>query len=115
MSSLLSSQSLRVVAARGVVTVVASCLIGFGSAVITSIKLNERLDARVGHLESTIDEHKQILNRDFDRHDGVVSVLSNKTDDQERRLVRLEAMMDGVQTTLIEIRSDVKQLLREHK
>lgn len=115
MSPLFSPQSIKSIIVRGVVTLVASCLIGFGSAVITSIKLNERLDARVGHLETAISEHKNILSKDFDRHDDTVAALANKTDDQERRLVRLEAMMDGVQTTLAEIRADVKQLLREHK
>lgn len=100
---------------RSAAPVLASCLLGLGSAVITSMMFNERIDGRVRHLEVQIEKHEKALERDFNRHEQAVSSLASRTDEQERRLTRLETLMDEVHSTLTEIRTDVKSLLRERK
>lgn len=107
------SELLKHILLRFALPVGASCVMGLGSAVITGLVFNERMDARVTHLEVQIQKHEKALDRDFARHDQAVTLLSSRTDDQERRLTRLETLMDEVHATLTEIRTDVKSLLRE--
>lgn len=104
-------------------------LIGLGSSVIASREMNGKLDTRVveletkvaayqplpskiERLETTIDRHEKALDRDFLRHEELVRALSSKTDDQEKRLTRLETLVGETQNLLAEIRADVKILLR---
>lgn len=104
-------------------------LIGLGSSVIASREMNGKLDTRVvaleakvkdyqslpgkiERLETTIDRHEKALDRDFLRHEELVRALSSKTDDQEKRLTRLETLVGETQALLSEIRTDVKILLR---
>lgn len=85
---------------------------GLGSAVIATKIMVEKLDTRVSHLEVQIERHEKALDRDFARHEATVADISHKTDDQEKRLTRLEALFTETQTLLTEIRTDVKILLR---
>lgn len=71
-----------------------------------------KLDGRLAHVEQQIDKHEKALDRDFARHERTVLEISHRTDDQEKRITRLEAMMAQVQQLLNEIRADVKILLR---
>lgn len=103
-------------------------LIGLGSAVISSKIMTETLNERVAHLERSVNDekllqrtanievqierHERALERDFARHEHTVDLLSTKTEEQERRLTRLEALVDETQRLLAEIRADVKTLLR---
>lgn len=102
--------------------------IGLGSAVITSKEMNAKLDIRVATLETAVitgdlphkvvemrtqlDRHEKALDRDFARHEATVADISHKTEDQEKRLTRLEALFTETQALLAEIRTDVKILLR---
>lgn len=112
-----------------VASVLASVLVGFGSTVITGKIMTEKLASRVDaleitveshkpltgkmeKLEATIDRHEKALDRDFLRHEQIVSALATKTEDQEKRLTRLETLVGETQALLAEIRSDVKILLR---
>lgn len=104
-------------------------IVGLGSSVIASREMNGKLDTRVveleakvkdyapipgkiERLETTIDRHEKALDRDFLRHEQIVSTLATKTDDQEKRLTRLETLVGETQNLLSEIRADVKILLR---
>lgn len=102
--------------------------VGLGSAVISSTIMNEKLDERVVHLERSVNEekllqrtsnlevaierHERALERDFSRHDQMVLELGRKTEDQERRLTRLETLVGETQRLLSEISADVKTLLK---
>lgn len=102
--------------------------IGLGSAVIATQNATAKLDVRVSMLETAViagdlphkitemrtqlDRHEKALDRDFARHDATVADISRKTDDQEKRLTRLETLVGETQALLSEIRSDVKILLR---
>lgn len=102
---------------------------GLGTAVITSWSMTQLLDARVSKLEAivkvheplkgkleklevTIERHEKALDRDFLRHEQIVATLATKTEDQEKRLTRLETLVGETQALLSEIRADVKILLR---
>lgn len=90
----------------------APIIVGALSAIISMYMMTGKLETRVDHLEVQIERHEKALDRDFLRHEQVVATLSNKTDDQERRLTRLEALVNETQNLLAEIRSDIKTLLR---
>lgn len=113
---------------RFVLPVASAIVVGIGSAAVstwgvvrgmdnrvTTLEQNaesqQGLPGRIDKLETTIDRHEKALDRDFMRHEQVVAVLSNKTDDQERRLTRLEALVGETQALLAEIRMDIKTLL----
>ena len=111
-----------------VASVIASVLVGFGATFFTNWIMMEKLDSRVNHLEEAvigqrlaerashlelqIERHEKALDRDFLRHEQTVNAISIKTDDQEKRLTRLEAIVGETQALLTEIRTDVKILLR---
>lgn len=113
---------------RFVLPVASAIVVGIGSAAVSTWGVVSGMDSRVAtleqkaesqqglpgridKLETTIDRHEKALDRDFMRHEQVVAVLSNKTDDQERRLTRLEALVGETQALLAEIRMDIKTLL----
>lgn len=97
---------------RFAVPVGAAIIVGIGSAFASMWLLTGKLESRVEQLEIQIERHEKALDRDFIRHEQIVASLSNKTEDQERRLTRVEALVNEVQRTLAEIRSDIKTLLR---
>lgn len=124
--------SFRKLAMRIAISLVAPLLIGLGSAALTGwvmvqlldnrvtvletkAQLQEPLPGKVDRLETTIDRHEKALDRDFLRHEQIVASLTIKTEDQEKRLTRVEAMMDEVQATLKEIQADIKTLIRGYK
>lgn len=109
-------------------SIISAALVGFGSTVYTGNLLTQKLAERVSHLEKDvtqerlltrtvnleiqIERHEKALERDFARHEQTVFELSHKTEDQEKRLTRLETLVGETQRLLAEIRADVKQLLR---
>lgn len=114
---------------RFVLPVLVPVAVGLGSAVLTSWSMTQMLDSRVSSLEMTVESHKPLtgkieklettierhekaLDRDFLRHEQIVAALASKTDDQEKRLTRLETLVGETQALLTEIRADVKILLR---
>lgn len=100
---------------RFVLPVCACAITGVGSALVSTMILTEQIQNRVAYIEVKIEKHEERLEKDFTKHDGVVSSLMSRSDDHERRLTRMETLMDGVNVTLSEIRADVKTLLRGHK
>ncbi|MBD5608556.1 MAG: hypothetical protein HDQ93_06880 [Desulfovibrio sp.] len=92
--------------------ILASMVIGIGSSILSCLLVTERMNGRVTSLETQIAKHEHALDRDFQRHEQTVAILANRTDDQERRLTRLEALVGETQALLAEIRTDVKILLR---
>ncbi|MDE5879661.1 MAG: hypothetical protein K2G99_06540, partial [Desulfovibrio sp.] len=72
----------------------------------------EKLGKLIPPLENLKTRHEQALERDFSRYEHMVITLSGKTDDQEKRLTRLETLVGETQALLAEIRADVKILLR---
>lgn len=72
----------------------------------------EKLETRIPPLETMMQRHEKALERDFARHEQTVAALGIKTDDQEKRLTRLETLVGETQALLTEIRADVKILLR---
>lgn len=98
-----------------VLPVCACAVTGVGSALVSSMIFNEKIDGRVTNLEVQIEKHEKALEKDFARHDSAVMALTARNDEHERRITRMETIMDGVQSTLSEIRADVKALLRERR
>lgn len=95
-----------------VLPLIVPVLVGIGSAAISSMVMTARLEERVSHLESQMQRHEQTLDRDFTRHEQAVSHLVRRTDEQERRLAKLEGVAEETRTSLAEIRADIKTLLR---
>ena len=109
-------------------SIISAALVGYGSTAITNHYLTKELGTKVSKLEKTVDEeklltrtisletqierHEKALERDFTRHEQIVLELGHKTEDQERRLTRLETLVSETQRLLSEISADVKQLLR---
>ncbi len=116
---------------RFVLPVLAPIVVGLGASVISSRMMTEQLDHRVTTLEKEVTEeklltrtvnleiqierHEKALERDFARHEQTVFELAHKTDDQEKRLTRLETLVGETQRLLSEISADVKLLLRGSK
>lgn len=87
-------------------------LVGIGSSAVTGAVMMTRLEERVTYLESQIQRHEQALDRDMNRHESTFSTLTHRTDNQEQRLSKLEAMAEEARSSLAEIRGDIKTLLR---
>lgn len=117
---------------RFVLPCLAALVVGAVGALVTSVLTVNALDVRVSKLEDIpadvrdmkdrlqvlepqIVRHEKALERDFIRHEQTMHSLSVKTDDQEKRLTRLETLVGETQALLAEIRSDVKLLLRGSK
>lgn len=113
-----------------VLPILVPVFVGLGSAVITAYSMTKILDQRVTNIETQIkdyrtlpskienmeliiERHEKALERDFLRHEQIVANISVKTDDQEKRLTRLETLVNETQSMLSEIRTDIKILLRE--
>ena len=112
-------------------SIISAVLVGGGTTILTSRMYTEKLSERVAHLENNviegkllsrtdkletqIERHEKALERDFARHEQTVLLLSQKTEDQEKRLTRLETLVGETQRLLSEIRADVKLLLRGGK
>lgn len=122
-------ETIRNLALRFGGTLLASMILGLGSAALTGWVMVQLLDNRVtiletkvqaqspltgkvDKLETTIERHEKALDRDFLRHEQIVAGLTVKTEDQEKRLTRVEALVGEVQATLKEIQMDIKTLLR---
>lgn len=90
-------------------------LVGIGSSAVTGAVMMTRLEERVTYLESQIQRHEKALDRDIARHESSFSTLTRRTDNQDQRLSKLEAMAEEARTSLSEIRSDIKTLLRGQK
>lgn len=114
---------------RFVLPCLVSLVVGATGALVTSVFAVKALDVRVTSLEAMpvevrdmkdrlqllepqIVRHEKALERDFLRHEQTMLSLSLKTDDQEKRLTRLETLVGETQALLAEIRADVKLLLR---
>lgn len=111
-----------------IASVCASLLVGALTTYYTNLMMTEKLTSKVevleqdvrgsrlvertAHLEKQIERHEKALDRDFARHEATVADIAHKTDDQEKRLTRLEALFTETQALLSEIRTDVKILLR---
>ena len=122
------NETLKQILLRFILPMLAPLLIGLGSAVISSTIMNRQLETRVTKLERSVDEekllsrtisletaierHERALERDFARHEKTVLELGHKTEDQERRLTRLETLVGETRRLLSEISADVKTLLR---
>ena len=87
-------------------------LVGIGSAAITGMVMTARLEERVAHLESQMLRHEKALDRDISRNESSVSDLARRSDSQDQRLAKLEALVQESQASLGEIRADIKILLR---
>lgn len=127
-----ASEKLKRMIQKLVVTVVASLIAGaVGAALSTWVSVHlldsrvvalealpkkvedlEKLGEKIPPLETMMARHEKALERDFARYEHIVLTLSGKTDDQEKRLTRLETLVGETQTLLSEIRADVKILLR---
>ncbi len=81
-------------------------------ALLENKVIGGKLVERTGQLEEQIKRHEKALDKDFARHEQTVADISHKTDDQEKRLTRLETLVNETQVLLTEIRADVKILLR---
>lgn len=90
-------------------------LVGIGSSAVTGAVMMTRLEERVTYLESQIQRHEKALERDITRHESSFSTLTHRTDNQDQRLSKLEAMAEEARTSLSEIRADIKTLLRGQK
>ena len=127
--SLPPKETFRSMAIRVGGTVLASMVLGLCSAALTGwimvqdlnkrvtaletkITVQEPLTGKVDRLETTIERHEKALDRDFLRHEQIVAGLTVKTEDHEKRLTRVEALVGQVQSTLKEIQTDIKTLLR---
>ena len=112
-----------------ILPILASMVFGLDSAALTGwvmvqqlnnrvteleVKVQEQaaLSGKVNKLETTIERHEKELDRDFFRHEQTVASIMSKTEDQEKRLTRLETLVNETQRLLEEIRSDVKIILR---
>lgn len=124
----LKNDTTRKVALNLGLPILAPAIIAVATTVISFRSFSERTDARVSYLEAQvldkqlptrianlevqIEKHEKTIERDFGRHEQTVQNLSHKTDDQEKRLTRLETIVGETQKVLDEIRTDVKILLR---
>lgn len=122
------NETMKQILLKFILPILVPVFVGLGSAVISSTIMNEKLNERMAHLERSvngekllqrtsnlevaIERHERALERDFARHEQIVLELGHKTEDQEKRLTRLETLVGETQRLLSEISADVKTLLK---
>lgn len=84
----------------GAVSLVISGVAAFSNFAL----MTERMDARIATLEKDSARHELAKEKGFSR-------LTTRAEDHEQRIVRLEANLGAMQSTLNEVRADVKALL----
>lgn len=86
---------------RHIVPLLVPVLVGIGSAAITSTITTARLEERVSTLERKVEASTR-----------TTDALHLRDNDYERRISRTEALMENLNTRVMEVSSDVKLLLQ---
>lgn len=98
--------------AKFALPILAAACIGLGGAFWELSRLSSRLDMRLVHVENQIERHEKALEKDFARHEQLMTEIVHRTEDQEKRITLLEAISVQTQQHLTEIRADLKILTR---
>ena len=97
------------------IPVLVPVLVGIGSAAVPGSVMMVRLEERVSTLERDVARHEAAMEKEMKRVEGMSSQLTQRTDDQERRLAHSETSLEGLRDDVTEIKTDVKALLRTTK
>lgn len=89
-----------------------SVLVGMGAGAVSMTMMSARHEERFTHLEGRIQRHETNFAREVHRLEQAERELAVRTDDQERRLAKLEGVAEETRSSLAEIRADIKTLLR---
>ena len=103
---------IQTVMAQVVAGISISVLVGIGSAAITGWTMMVRIEGRLAALERDVARHEIAIKEDMERIEAANAVYRQRTDDQERRLTHLEAVLGGLRNDFSEVRADIKAFLR---
>ncbi len=88
--------------ARLLIPLLVSVLVGIGSAAITAVTTTARLEARVSHLETKT--------ASLDKENDIMRLRDHEF---ERRISRVEGVVEQLSRSLAEIGADIKTLLKQ--
>lgn len=94
-----------------VIPAVIPAVIGIGSAFCTGALMVVKMEDRIANLEKDVARHETSISRDFQRLESSIQLNAQRTDDQERRITRVETSMESLTADVREIKLDVKALL----
>lgn len=90
-------------------------IVGVLSAAFTATVVVTRLEEKMSVMQRDMARHEQTIEKEIQRHESSLGDLTKRTDDQERRITRSESALESISSVLLEIKGDVKLLLREGK
>lgn len=107
-----SSFKFRDVAMQVVAGVIIAGMVAIGGGIWHGYNMLTTIDLEVENIKNNVARHEGIIDKDMKRLESVDSLVTQRTEDHERRLARLESILDSIRNDIGEMKQDVKILLR---
>ena len=92
--------------------VIISGMVGIGVGIWRGYNILATMELEVKTIKQNVARHEGIIEKDMKRLESVDSLVTQRTEDHERRLARLESILDSIRNDIGEMKQDVKILLR---
>lgn len=92
--------------------VIVAGMIGIGGGIWRGYDLLTTMEMEIKTIKSNVARHEGIIEKDMKRLESVDTIVTQRTEDHERRLSRLESTLDSIRHDIGEMKQDVKILLR---
>lgn len=107
-----SASKVRDVIMQVIAGVIIAGMVGIGSGIWRGYDILTAMELEFKTIKQNVARHESIIEKDMKRLESVDSLVTQRTEDHERRLARLESILDGIRNDIGEMKQDVKILLR---
>lgn len=107
-----TASKIREVIMQIVAGVIIAGMVGIGGGIWRGYDILTTLDIEVKTVKENVARHEGIIEKDMKRLESVDTIVTQRTEDHERRLARLESILDSIRNDIGEMKQDVKILLR---
>lgn len=87
-------------------------MVGIGGGIWRGYNILSTMEMEVKTIKQNVARHEGIIEKDMKRLESVDNLVTQRTEDHERRLARLESILDSIRNDIGEMKQDVKILLR---
>ncbi len=103
-----SASKVRDVIMQVIAGVIIAGMVGIGSGIWRGYDILTAMELEVKTIKQNVARHESIIEKDMKRLESVDSLVTQRTEDHERRLARLESILDGIRNDIGEMKQDVK-------
>lgn len=86
----------RDVAMQVIAGVIIAGMAGIGAGIWRGYDMLTTIDLEVENIKTNVARHEGIIDKDMKRLESVDSLVTQRTEDHERRLARLESILDSI-------------------